>query len=72
MTPLPTMFIVPPPKKKKILDPQKFHFLLRSPQLFWSEIFRCPPKIFGGGLYHGLPDHSIEMLADILPPLLEN
>ena len=49
MTPLPTMFIAPPPKKK-ILDPQKFHFLLRSPQLFWSEIFRCPPKILGGAV----------------------
>ena len=33
------------------LAPPKFNFLLRSPQLFWSEIFRSLPKI-GGGCYH--------------------
>ena len=32
------------------LAPPKFNFLLRSPQLFWSEIFRSPPKIRVGGL----------------------
>ena len=31
------------------LAPPKFNFLLRSPQLFWSEIFRSLPKIAGGG-----------------------
>ena len=30
------------------LAPPKFNFLLRSPQLFWSEIFRSPPKIGRG------------------------
>ena len=33
------------------LAPPKFNFLLRSPQLFWSEIFRSPLKV-GGGFYH--------------------
>ena len=32
------------------LAPPKFNFLLRSPKLFWFEIFRSPPKIRGGGL----------------------
>ena len=39
----PPLNLAPPP-------PPKFNFLLRSPpQLFWSEIFRSPPKIRGGG-----------------------
>ena len=38
-------FIGPPPK---ISLPPKFNFLLRSPQLFWTEIFRSSPKIRGG------------------------
>ena len=29
------------------LAPPKFNFLLRSPQLFWSEIFRSPLKLGG-------------------------
>ena len=44
----------------KILGPPKFNFLLRSPQLFWSEIFRSPLKI-GKGL---LP-------CRLLPTLIE-
>ena len=37
----------------------KFNFLLRSPQLFCSEIFRSPPKIGGGGGWALLPCYSL-------------
>ena len=42
----------------KILGPPlnlaspQIYFLLRSPHLFWSEIFRSPPPKFKGGCYH--------------------
>ena len=36
-------FIGPPSN----LTPAKYNFLLRSPQLFWSEIFRSPLKLGG-------------------------
>ena len=40
-------FIGPPSN----LTPAKYNFLLRSPQLFWSEIFRSPLTL-GVGCYH--------------------
>ena len=43
-------FIAPPPPPPLFnLAPRKFNFLLRSPELFWSEIFRSPLKIGKGG-----------------------
>ena len=35
------------------LAPPKFNFLLRTPQLFWSEIFSPPPKIRGAATMQG-------------------
>ena len=69
MTPLPTTFIAPP----KILcpplnlAPPKFNFLLRSPpQLFWSEIFRSPPKIRGAATMW-MHFSLIDTLVDVVP-----
>ena len=37
------------------LAPPKFNFLLRSPQLFWSEIFRSPLKLGGAATMYVHP-----------------
>ena len=46
-------FIAPPLKFYVLLKisspPPKFNFLLRSPQLFWPEIFSSPLKLGKGG-----------------------
>ena len=48
-----TLGFIGPPKHfrspLKFSSPPKFKFLFRSPQLFWSQIFRSPSKIMGEG-----------------------
>ena len=56
-------FIAPPLKFYVLLKissppPPKFNFLLRSPQLFWPEIFSSPLKLGKGGGLLTLLSHS--------------
>ena len=64
MTPL--GFIAPPNILGPSLNsvPPKFNFLLRSPQLFWSEIFRTPRKLGGVATMWMLKSPKRNTLAD--------
>ena len=51
-------FIAPSPKilgpPLNLAPPPHLIFCSGPPQLFWSEIFRSPSKIGGGGCYHDM------------------